>query len=65
MLSFKVKERGVVANGRVLGPFTEDEDFTASDFSLLEQFTEATYLKKLRESLDKNDDDDDGNHFWN
>ncbi|KAI4464405.1 udp-glucose glycoprotein:glucosyltransferase [Holotrichia oblita] len=59
VLSFKAKERGVVANGRVLGPFSENEDFTVDDFNLLEQFTEATYLKKLRQALDKNDDDDE------
>ncbi|KAK9738964.1 Thioredoxin-like domain [Popillia japonica] len=59
VLSFKANERGVVANGRVLGPFTENEDFTVDDFNLLEQFTEATYLKKLRQALDKNDDDDE------
>lgn len=60
VLSFKARQKGVVANGRVLGPFSEKEEFTVDDFNLLEQFTEATYLKKLREALDKSDDNEEG-----
>lgn len=57
VLNFKVGERGVIANSRVLGPFSEDETFMLEDFALLEQFSTTSYGKKIKESLEKTADD--------
>lgn len=60
VLQFKAGQRGVVANGRVLGPFDDDENFTVEDFSLLERFSSSTYLEKINSALEKHSDEDDG-----
>lgn len=60
VLSFKAGQRGVVANGRVLGPFDEEENFTVEDFSLLERFTSSTYLEKIIATLENHSDEDEG-----
>uniref|UniRef100_A0A8B9RFB9 UDP-glucose ceramide glucosyltransferase-like 1 n=1 Tax=Astyanax mexicanus TaxID=7994 RepID=A0A8B9RFB9_ASTMX len=39
VLKLKAGQRAVVSNGRILGPFTEDEEFSADDFHLLEKIT--------------------------
>nr|XP_022912908.1 UDP-glucose:glycoprotein glucosyltransferase [Onthophagus taurus] len=57
VLSFNDTNRGVIINGRVLGPFETNEDFTGDDFALLDQFTSTTYLKQITETLDQTDDD--------
>lgn len=60
VLGFKAGERGVVANGRILGPFDNDENFTVEDFSLLERFSSSTYLEKINAALENNSDEDEG-----
>lgn len=60
VLKMKAGERAVIANGRVLGPFEDNEDFTNDDFNLLERFSSSTYLDGITKALDKSDDDDDG-----
>lgn len=59
VLNLKEGERAVIANGRVLGPFGENEQFSAEDFSLLERFSSASYLDKINKALETSDDDDD------
>lgn len=53
VLNFKASERGIIANGRVLGSLETDEDFTVEDFSLLERFSSASYGEKLKMALSK------------
>lgn len=61
VLGLKQGERAVIANGRVLGPLSDNEEFTEEDFSLLERFTRATYLDKINKAFSiSSDDDDDG-----
>lgn len=47
-----------MANGRILGPFNDDENFTVEDFSLLDQFSLASYGQKIKNVLEKDSDDD-------
>lgn len=54
VLGFKsASQRGVVFNGRVLGPFRDDEIFDEDDFLLLErskiQFTLLNIFKKIND----------------
>lgn len=58
VLKLKETERGVVANGRVLGPLDDDELFTSEDFSLLERFTSASYLDKISKAFDGTPDEE-------
>ncbi|XP_065164353.1 UDP-glucose:glycoprotein glucosyltransferase isoform X2 [Atheta coriaria] len=58
VLTFAASARGIIANGRVLGPLNENEKFTVEDFSLLERFSTATYGQKLKEILDKTADEE-------
>lgn len=60
VLNFKKSEKGVIANGRILGPLRDDELFTIEDFSLLEQFSSTSYGQKINEAIEKHKDDDDG-----
>ncbi|XP_060516530.1 UDP-glucose:glycoprotein glucosyltransferase isoform X2 [Cylas formicarius] len=59
VLGLKNAERAIVANGRVLGPFEETENFAGEDFSLLERFSGASYLDKVSKALGVDDDEDD------
>lgn len=66
VLNLKEDERAVVANGRVLGPLEESEDFSTEDFSLLERFSFATYGEKIKTALERCTECQDGNkHFKN
>lgn len=58
------EQMAVICNGRVIGPFN-DEEFTNEDFSLLERFSENTYGLKLYGHLIKNQalEDENGNHL--
>ena len=63
VLSLSSNERVVVYNGRIIGPFDNDEEFTSEDFSLLERFSQSTYGDKLFKYLMKDqlfDDDEYG-----
>ncbi|KAJ8920947.1 hypothetical protein NQ315_015740 [Exocentrus adspersus] len=59
VLNLKESERAVVANGRVLGPLEENENFSADDFNLLERFSNTVYLEKIVKALDKVGDEED------
>uniref|UniRef100_W5KUJ0 UDP-glucose ceramide glucosyltransferase-like 1 n=1 Tax=Astyanax mexicanus TaxID=7994 RepID=W5KUJ0_ASTMX len=48
VLKLKAGQRAVVSNGRILGPFTEDEEFSADDFHLLEKITLSTSAEKIK-----------------
>lgn len=59
VLSLKPAQRAVIANGRLLGPFEDDENFTIEDFSLLERFSRSSYLDKINVALENTADDDE------
>jgi len=46
-LNFESGQCGVITNGRILGPFDEDEDFLTDDFALLEQHTLKSSVNKI------------------
>ncbi|XP_026873963.2 UDP-glucose:glycoprotein glucosyltransferase 2 isoform X2 [Electrophorus electricus] len=48
VLKLKAGQRGVVSNGRILGPFEEGEEFSTDDFHLLEKITLSTTADKIR-----------------
>ncbi|KAK5645916.1 hypothetical protein RI129_004380 [Pyrocoelia pectoralis] len=59
VLKFKANERGVIANGCVLGPFDENEDFTLDDFALLDRFSSTVYGEKVKGALSKTEDSEE------
>lgn len=63
VLKLSPRQKSVICNGRLIGPFDENEEFTTEDFSLLERFSQNTYGEKLFNILTKNnfleEDDDD------
>ncbi|CAG9863529.1 unnamed protein product [Phyllotreta striolata] len=59
VLQLKEGQRAVIANGRILGPLDDDEQFTLEDFNLLERFTSSSYLEKITAALEKSSDDDE------
>lgn len=60
VLKLNAGKRGIISNGRVLGPLDDDEDFDIEDFSLLERFSLTLYGDKIQKALNKDDDDDEG-----
>ncbi|XP_071037209.1 UDP-glucose:glycoprotein glucosyltransferase 1 [Parasteatoda tepidariorum] len=46
-------QRAVVINGRIVGPFDEDEEFIQEDFHLLEVYSKSLYSDKLVSELEK------------
>uniref|UniRef100_A0A672JT42 UDP-glucose ceramide glucosyltransferase-like 1 n=1 Tax=Salarias fasciatus TaxID=181472 RepID=A0A672JT42_SALFA len=44
-------QRAVISNGRILGPFEEQEDFTVEDFHLLEKITLRGSAEKVKASV--------------
>lgn len=59
VLAVPAGARAVVANGRVLGPLEDSEDFTVDDFSLLERFSLSTYGDRILQALKAKHSDDD------
>ncbi|XP_024937212.1 UDP-glucose:glycoprotein glucosyltransferase isoform X2 [Cephus cinctus] len=61
VLGLEKGSRAVICNGRIIGPFDENEEFTNEDFSLLERFSHSTYGDKLFKNLFKSQlfDDDE------
>ncbi|XP_055550572.1 UDP-glucose:glycoprotein glucosyltransferase [Wyeomyia smithii] len=51
VLKVKVSRSSLVANGRVIGPFDDNESFDADDFALLEKFFSLQYTEKIRTAL--------------
>lgn len=60
VLTLKAGERTVVGNGRVLGPFDPEENFTVEDFQLLERFSSSSYLEKINIPLENTTEDENG-----
>lgn len=51
VLHFESGKCGVITNGRILGPFDEDEEFLTDDFALLEQHTLKGSVNKILDIL--------------
>uniref|UniRef100_A0A1Y1LFV4 UDP-glucose:glycoprotein glucosyltransferase n=1 Tax=Photinus pyralis TaxID=7054 RepID=A0A1Y1LFV4_PHOPY len=56
VLKFAADDIGVIANGCVLGPLDENEEFTLDDFSLMDRFSAAMYGDKVKGALAKAED---------
>lgn len=56
-LLFQPRQRGVISNGRVLGPLDSNEHFTIDDFDLLERLSLSTHVEKIYKVITKNIDD--------
>ncbi|KAL6485212.1 hypothetical protein MHYP_G00072570 [Metynnis hypsauchen] len=48
VMKLKAGQRAVVSNGRILGPFAEEEEFSVDDFHLLEKITLSTSAEKIK-----------------
>ncbi|KAI5628521.1 UDP-glucose:glycoprotein glucosyltransferase 2 isoform X3 [Silurus asotus] len=48
VLKVKAGHTAVVSNGRILGPFAEDDEFGTDDFHLLEKLTLSTSAEKIQ-----------------
>lgn len=59
VLKMKASSSGLVANGRVIGPFEADEYFDSDDFGLLEKFMNLQYTDKIRQALKEATEDGD------
>ncbi|BES97993.1 udp-glucose glycoprotein [Nesidiocoris tenuis] len=59
-IGFAAGARGIVSNGRLIGPLDEEEIFTLDDFNLLESFSLSTYVNNIYTALTKHAEDD---HF--
>ncbi|CAH0557003.1 unnamed protein product [Brassicogethes aeneus] len=59
VLNMKDSRRAVIANGRVLGPLDDDEDFSTEDFGLLERFSSASYVDKITEAIQKDAEEEE------
>lgn len=51
VLNFGSSTNGLLINGRIVGPFNDNEIFGLEDFNLLEKFTSYLYLEKIKTSL--------------
>lgn len=58
-LNFESGQCGIITNGRILGPFEEDEDFLTDDFALLEQHTLKGSVNKILDIIK-----DSGTYVW-
>lgn len=50
-MNFESGQCGLITNGRILGPFDEDEEFLTDDFALLEQHTLKGSVNKILDIL--------------
>ncbi|MEQ2205605.1 hypothetical protein XENOCAPTIV_005231 [Xenoophorus captivus] len=48
VLKLRPGQRAVISNGRILGPFEEQEEFTVEDFQLLERITLSGSAEKVK-----------------
>ncbi|XP_034549617.1 UDP-glucose:glycoprotein glucosyltransferase 2 [Notolabrus celidotus] len=51
VLKLRPGQRAVISNGRVLGPFEEQEEFSVEDFHLLEKITLSGAAEKVKASV--------------
>lgn len=58
VLKFKSGDTAVVLNGRIYGPFDDNEQLTIDDFNLIEKINQQQYVSKVKATLKsiKNDD---------
>ncbi|XP_065075789.1 UDP-glucose:glycoprotein glucosyltransferase [Ochlerotatus camptorhynchus] len=59
VLKMKASLSALVANGRILGTFDQDEVFDSEDFGLLEKFINLQYTDKIRQALKEASVDED------
>lgn len=68
MLSFPAGGRGIIANGRILGPLEDGELLNTDDFALLDKFSMAAHTDRLQQALKKADeaadDSESGNNLY-
>ncbi|XP_075236839.1 UDP-glucose-glycoprotein glucosyltransferase isoform X2 [Lycorma delicatula] len=58
VIKFSPGQRGIISNGRLLGPFNDNEHFTIDDFGLLERFSYSAHVDKIFNILvDKSDEE--------
>lgn len=58
VLKLKSSQTAVIANGRIFGPFEEEENFTVDDFNLLEKINQQQYIGKVKAALKSLSEDD-------
>ncbi|GBP59650.1 UDP-glucose:glycoprotein glucosyltransferase [Eumeta japonica] len=51
-MHLRAGSRAVVHNGRIIGPFEDNEDFGLDDFTLLERYSNQVYADKIADVLD-------------
>lgn len=51
LLHFQPGQVGIVANGRIIGPFDEDEEFVTADYLLLERHALKSSVSKIYEAI--------------
>lgn len=51
VLKISPGERAIIVNGRLIGPFDDNESFTQEDFHLLEVYSHGLYAEKLVKEL--------------
>uniref|UniRef100_A0AAR2JMD2 UDP-glucose ceramide glucosyltransferase-like 1 n=1 Tax=Pygocentrus nattereri TaxID=42514 RepID=A0AAR2JMD2_PYGNA len=51
VMKLKAGQRAVVSNGRILGPFAEEGEFSIDDFHLLEKITLSTSAEKIKTKM--------------
>lgn len=56
LVGFTKGQNGVILNGRIIGPFDNDEAFGTDDFNLLEKFSIAQFGEKMVNALYNNFD---------
>lgn len=61
-IGFAAGARGIVSNGRLIGPLDEEEIFTLDDFNLLESFSLSTYVNNIYTALTKHAEGSNGRH---
>lgn len=58
-LQMKASQGAVIANGKIFGPFKENEVFTVDDFALLERLSNFQHAEKIKPILKKYESDDE------
>jgi len=59
VLKISQGSRAVIANGRILGPLDDDEQFLADDFGLLDKFSMTAHTDRLQQAIKKADEASD------
>jgi UDP-glucose:glycoprotein glucosyltransferase len=51
VLKLKSSQTAVISNGRIFGPFEDEEKFTVDDFNLLDKINQQQYIGKMKSAL--------------